>query len=184
VKKSKKWTRVERFERLWLVLSALLRKKIFISPENGKNLLLSRENKKNKDFGKRRRKFPHSILPLSFYTKKLNKMSSSMSASSAALGSKLALHKVRFFASFFRCSLLSFARESFAIPFSEGGEIFFSPSFSRFISPTTRGLEIFQGARGDKNARKRPQTRIFIRAEDQSRFVCSFGSRIGGFARV
>jgi len=46
VKKSKKWTRVERFERLWLVLRQLLREKIFISPENGKNLLLSRENKK------------------------------------------------------------------------------------------------------------------------------------------
>ena len=31
-----------------------LLKKIFISPENGKNLLLSRENtKKNKDFGKK-----------------------------------------------------------------------------------------------------------------------------------
>lgn len=170
-----------------MVLSALLRKKIFISPENGKNLLLSRENKKNKDFGKRRRKFPHSILPLSFYTKKLNKMSSSMSASSAALGSKLALHKVRFFASFFRCSLLSFARESFAIPFSEGGEIFLSvflPLLSLQEGARAKMAEIFQGARGDKIARKRPQTRIFIRAEDQSRFVCSFGSRIGGFARV
>ena len=133
VKKSKKWTRVERFERLSLVLRAPpFQKKIFISPENGKNLLLSRENKKNKDFGKRRRKFPHSILPLSFYTKKLNKMSSSMSASSAALGSKLALHKVRIFARRFLDVLYSRSREKVSRFHSLKGVKFFSRFFSLF----------------------------------------------------
>jgi len=111
-----------------------------------------------------------------------------MSASSAALGSKLALHKVRFLASFFLDVLYSRSREKVSRFHSlKGGEIFFSvflPLLSLQDGARAKMAEIFQGARGDKNARKRPQTRIFIRAEDQSRFVCSFGSRIGGFARV
>jgi len=116
------------------------------------------------------------------------KMSSSMSASSAALGSKLALHKVRILASFYTDVLYSRSREKVSRFHSLKGVKFFSRFFSLFLSlqegARAEMAEIFQGARGDKNARKRPQTRIFIRAEDQTRFVCSFGSRIGGFARV
>jgi hypothetical protein len=60
VKKSKKWTLGVNFERL----SCLQReKKIFISPENGKNLLLLSREKNKRTLGKKE-KFPHSILPL------------------------------------------------------------------------------------------------------------------------
>lgn len=169
MKKSKKWTRVERFERLWLVLSALLRKKIFISPENGKNLLLSRENKKNKDFGKRRRKFPHSILPLSFYTKKLNKMSSSMSASSAALGSKLALHKVRIFARRFLDVLYSRSREKVSRFHSlKGVKFFFLPLFL-VLSLRRRGGSRFSKARAAIKTRVNAHKRESLSAQKINR---------------
>jgi len=54
VKKSKKWTRVERFERLWLVLSA---QKISSFPKRKKSSSLSREQdtRKIRTLEKRRR---------------------------------------------------------------------------------------------------------------------------------
>ena len=73
-------------------------------------------------------------------------MSSSMSASSAALGSKLALHKVRFFASFLGVRY-SRSRESVAIPFSLSlsfGGKFFLVFISWRGSRSGEMAEIFQ----------------------------------------
>jgi len=78
-------------------------------------------------------------------------------------------------------------RESFS-RFHLSISLFWGEIFSLFLSlQRGSGCENgwdFPSARGDKNARKRMQTRIFIRAEDRARFARSFGSRIGGFARA
>jgi hypothetical protein len=141
VKKSKKWT----LARLKGSPASRGQKKDLHLSQNWKKSSHSREKKKkntrNKDFGKRN---DDAFLLTLFYHTFSFKMSSSMSASSAALGSKLALHKVRFFASsqwtFFlllsRCS-----RKFLAIP-SLHLSLFWGEIFSSFyLSKGAPGCE-------------------------------------------